>query len=735
MRTRAVLSSTFLVFVLACGGGGGGSDAATDSSADAAGDAGDSSPATCTRAADCDDGLFCNGVETCDATNTSADERGCVVAASVPCLESQTCNEADDLCVSDCAVAMDADGDGHDAITCGGDDCDDADPMRFPGNAEVCDASAHDEDCDPSTFGSRDADGDTYIDAACCNVDASGGMVCGDDCDDAEMSVHPTAAEACNNIDDNCDGVLSETEDADRDGFAKLSCSGTDCNDGDDRVYLGAPELCDRIDNDCSLPGPMAGRRDVAEDVDGDGFAPIDATCTGGPLPKTDCDDSNSAASPVEPEICDGVDNNCDGTLDEEPEASAYCDAMAPTSVACVSGACVLMCSATRADCDGNIANGCEKNTATDANNCGSCGTTCTLDCVASSCDEPVEIAVGFRHACLRRASGRVYCWGFNRSGQLGDGTTTSRNRPVLVSGLMDAVEITAGGYHTCARRASGQVVCWGSNLSGQLGDGTMIDRLLPTSVSALSDAAGIAAGFAHSCAYRASGQAVCWGRNSNGQLGDGTTIDRSTPAVVLGLGDAAGISAGQTHSCAHRADKTLLCWGNNASGQLGDATNTSRSTPGVVRPGTRVGEVVSAGMSHTCALSVGRVWCWGNNTRGELGDGTTTSSNVGIQPLIPLLSRISAGVNFTCGVPDSRQLLCWGRNDDGQLGDGSIVQSSSPVEVLGVPDALEVGTGFGYACALRRTGQVVCWGQNGEGELGDGTIDSHRLAAPIARP
>ena len=203
MRAGRIVYSTFLVFTLACGGGGGGSDAAVDSGADAGSDAGDSGAGLCTADTDCDDGLFCNGGETCDATNSIADPRGCVPAPADACLAGQTCDESSAHCLTDCDVTGDADGDGHASIDCGGDDCDDADATRFPGNTEVCDAMMHDEDCDPSTFGAKDADGDTYIDAACCNLDAAGAMVCGEDCDDDAMSVHPTAVEACNNIDDN----------------------------------------------------------------------------------------------------------------------------------------------------------------------------------------------------------------------------------------------------------------------------------------------------------------------------------------------------------------------------------------------------------------------------------------------------------------------------------------------------------------------------------------------------
>lgn len=99
----------------------------------------------------------------------------------------------------------DADGDSHAKIDCGGDDCDDADAAVYPGAAEICDAAARDEDCNPKTYGVRDADGDGYGDARCCN-----GTRCGLDCDDARTNVNPRAPEVCNGRDDNCDGGVDD---------------------------------------------------------------------------------------------------------------------------------------------------------------------------------------------------------------------------------------------------------------------------------------------------------------------------------------------------------------------------------------------------------------------------------------------------------------------------------------------------------------------------------------------
>jgi hypothetical protein len=176
-------------------------------------------PTQCLFDAECDDGVFCNGAEVCGPPSADA-PNGCKPGAR-PCTAGQTCDEARNVCVNDC---VDGDGDGHLATPCGGDDCDDSDPNVHPGVMEVCDSANKDEDCDPSTFGHHDGDGDGYDSNACCNALPGGGMNCGLDCNDSRAGVHPGVPEVCNHVDDDCDGSIDQGVavpayiDADHDG-------------------------------------------------------------------------------------------------------------------------------------------------------------------------------------------------------------------------------------------------------------------------------------------------------------------------------------------------------------------------------------------------------------------------------------------------------------------------------------------------------------------------------------
>jgi hypothetical protein len=158
----------------------------------------------------------------------------------------------------------DRDGDSFDSASAGGTDCDDCDARRYPHNTEICDPAGRDEDCDPTTYGSRDSDGDRQIDALCFN-EFDGRRYSGNDCNDSRSDIHPILPEVCNGWDDNCDGVIDDPigrvlyRDGDGDGAGdprtqQRACGGLrgyvelpgDCNDADPAVGpgRGCPAAC-----------------------------------------------------------------------------------------------------------------------------------------------------------------------------------------------------------------------------------------------------------------------------------------------------------------------------------------------------------------------------------------------------------------------------------------------------------------------------------------------------------
>lgn len=131
------------------------------------------------------------------------------------------------------------------------------------------------------------------------------------------------------------------------------------------------------------------------------------------------------------------------------------------------------------------------------------------------------NISAGNSHSCARLGSGMVKCWGDNSAGQLGDGTTTTALSAVSVSAITTSTFISSAGWlHSCALISGGTASCWGFNLSGQLGNGATSQSLTPVNVSGISTATSIATGNRHTCFLLSDGTVKCAGRNLEGQLG-----------------------------------------------------------------------------------------------------------------------------------------------------------------------------------------------------------------------
>ena len=234
------------------------------------------------------------------------------------------------------------------------------------------------------------------------------------------------------------------------------------------------------------------------------------------------------------------------------------------------------------------------------------------------------SIVAGAAHTCGLDSAGMAWCWGSNARGQLGDTIARDSGLPVPAGGGETRfVSLVAGWNFTCGVGTNGQASCWGENTAGQLGDSTTSSRNRPSAVRLDIAFTALAAGSAHACGVTTQGDVYCWGRNTYGQLGDGTTADRTTPVRVRGASRFSSITAGAVHTCALADDGSAQCWGRNTYGQLGNGSDTDVSQPARVAGGHTFGSVHAFG-SHTCgATASGQAYCWGYNLEGQLGDGT----------------------------------------------------------------------------------------------------------------
>jgi alpha-tubulin suppressor-like RCC1 family protein len=329
-----------------------------------------------------------------------------------------------------------------------------------------------------------------------------------------------------------------------------------------------------------------------------------------------------------------------------------------------------------------------------------------------------------------------LFTWGYNDSGQLGDGTTTHDSVPALVDIGEPATwdDVSAGFSHTCALRDDGTVWCWGDNFWGQLGDGTTTNRAVPAQMGTDDDWRMVSAGGGHTCGVRDDNTAWCWGRNDSGQVGDDTTTEAHEPVQVPddGVGWATVQAAKGGHTCGTKVNGTLWCWGLNNQGQLGNGTVVNSESP--VQVGSDGGwATVSGGLYHTCATHEDfdevdwALFCWGYNGFGQLGDGTATSRRV---PTLTWFDAhdwsllVSAGNYHTCAVKGSGTLWCWGYNDQGQLGDGTTTPRSAPTQVGTESTWDGVAAGGIHSCGVKEDFSLWCWGGNVWGSLGDGSFD-----------
>jgi alpha-tubulin suppressor-like RCC1 family protein len=275
------------------------------------------------------------------------------------------------------------------------------------------------------------------------------------------------------------------------------------------------------------------------------------------------------------------------------------------------------------------------------------------------------QIVTGVDHACALSVGGDVFCWGNNSVGQLGNGTVSPYSLvPMRVQGLgthvgLPVTNIASAIFAktTCAiaTTSSGpRAYCWGYNDSGQIGDGSTTTRSIPTRVDAsgvllnkdvtdISISGRVADGtLGHACAV-ASGAVYCWGDGTLGVLGNNSASPSAVPVAVYAAGALSGktaleVSVAVGHACATARDAASVvrayCWGTNGNGQLGTnqspGTLPSSNVPVAVYvgPGGLQGVTINAlkgGGNRGCVVADMTTYCWGYNYIGQLGDGTTT--------------------------------------------------------------------------------------------------------------
>jgi alpha-tubulin suppressor-like RCC1 family protein len=306
----------------------------------------------------------------------------------------------------------------------------------------------------------------------------------------------------------------------------------------------------------------------------------------------------------------------------------------------------------------------------------------------ASPFEDVIDAALGADHSLVLRSDGSVWGAGSNQFGQLGlPNPSDGSPQPTRISSLSNVVKIVAGANHSLALDATGAVWAFGSDSSGQLGiGGNLTPSFVPVMIPTLSNVVDIAGGMDFSLAVRSDGTIWAWGSNSHLQLGNPGPTRSTTPvSVPKGPGFfATAVAAGGRTGLALSINGQVIAWGNNANQQIAAA---GAAVPSGAPIASNV-RSMAVGDSHILLLGTnGAVAARGLGTSGQLGNGNVSSSSVfATVPGLTNVRDVGAGSAHSAAVRDDGSIWTWGSNSRNQLGTNTSAQVTSPAKLFGVP-------------------------------------------------
>jgi uncharacterized repeat protein (TIGR02543 family) len=357
----------------------------------------------------------------------------------------------------------------------------------------------------------------------------------------------------------------------------------------------------------------------------------------------------------------------------------------------------------------------------------------------------------GSSHYYSLTSIGRVFTWGDNSDGQLGNGNNLYSEKALEITSFFDLMEnerivsVSLGTHHSAALTSTGRVFTWGGNSMGQLGDGTFIDKNLPIEIT---NAFGllsndrvtlISLGDNHSSVLSLSGRVFTWGLNYLEQLGNGGRSGEkySTPGEITRFFNFTNndriisLSFGGNHSSAISNFGRVFMWGMGRYGQIGHGfNNESRSMIDITENFNLFGgdKIISISLntfSSSAISSTGRVFMWGSNWAGQLGDGSLIDKNLPVEITSNFnlenedkITSISLGYMHSSVLSSNGRIFIWGANNKGQLGDGTNTNKTIPIEItlefnLGETEKITTLAMNYFSSVITSEGRVFVWGGN----------------------
>ncbi|MEZ3158253.1 Ig-like domain-containing protein [Microbacterium sp. BWR-S6Y] len=332
--------------------------------------------------------------------------------------------------------------------------------------------------------------------------------------------------------------------------------------------------------------------------------------------------------------------------------------------------------------------------------------------------------------AALTVLGANAYALGQNTGGLAGTGSSATQVSPAaqLTRAFPSpVVSLSAAATFSLALLKDGTVWAVGNNDSGQLGDGTNTSRTTWAPVPDLTGVKQIVAAGSSGYALLSDGSVKAWGLNTGSQLGDGSSTNRNVPVSVSGITSATQIAASATNGMACLSDGTVNIWGDNSHGQFGNGTTSSSNYPQTASVITDAVEVATIEGSCYARSSSGTIYSWGSNSNGAMGTGLPLANitRPGRVSGITTATQISAGRFNPYALLSDGTIRSWGRGADNALGNGSTNNATTPVTVSGITTAVQVVGGNRTAWALLKDGTIKAWGSANTsdstyGQLGD---------------
>ena len=404
--------------------------------------------------------------------------------------------------------------------------------------------------------------------------------------------------------------------------------------------------------------------------------------------------------------------------------------------------------------------------------------------------EKVMQMSEGQDHLLLLGESGKIYSYGINTYGQLGDKTTLSRENLITTvvrvengNILENISEISAGDKYSVVVTQDGKVYTFGINGEEQLGisnnleNGGMLESGYAILKEDISNLERVSAGYIHTSVYKEDGNIYAWGQGIEGELGNGANsnyweaqrvgkniVETNTNEILLEEEQTFDINSWIEYFNLFKEKESEITYEildqnlgliNNQTGEI-MAMSPGRTTViakevgtdniaviplRILEKGTKPKDMtqliepqVETAGSHTIMLKTdGTVWCYGIGKFGELGNGKETTSDEPVQAVFPngtIITKIAAGENHSIALDNKGNVWTWGRNNYYQLGNINDNNVLVPTQVNGISNIKDIEAGTYTSFAIGEAGEVYSWGLNANGEGGVGNY-TNKISSP----